>query len=124
MTEQDKEITLSTENIFLSMKSNNTKVAFGPLVRYINSLEIRTEAAEAELAAYNKDAEIQKLRAQIDRLHKRSLHIFSAQELEEYKKLDLGSTVRVEFKYTGIGPCTKVEDKHGVWHDITDVGNW
>ena len=113
-----------SNKFYEAMKSLEVKAAFEPLIKYVNKLEERTDKAEAKLREYSKDAEIQKLQAEIDRLNKHALIVFSPQELKEYKEIDKGSDFKMRFISTGIGTCIEVKNRKGKWIDITDVSNW
>ena len=114
-----------SNTFYAAMKSLEVKAAFEPLIRYVNKLEERTDRAEAKLREYNKAEEIQKLQAEIDRLNKHALIVFSPQELKEYKEIDKSpEQIKMRLTNLGIGTLIEVKNRKGKWIDISDTGNW
>lgn len=113
-----------SNTFYAAMKSLEVKAAFEPLIKYVNKLEERTNNAETKLREYSKDAEIQKLQAEIDRLNRNALLVFSDKELAKYDQLTKGhDEVRIKLSYTGIGTGIDVKI-NGKWTDITDFNRW
>ena len=114
-----------SNTFYAAMKSLEVKAAFEPLIKYVNKLEERTNNAEAKLSEYSKDAEIQKLQAEIDRLNKHALIVLSPQELKEYKEIDKSpEQIKLRLTNLGIGTLIEVKNRKGRWIDISDTGNW
>ena len=114
-----------SNKFYEAMKSLEVRSAFEPLIKYVNKLGERTISAETNLREYNKDEEIQKLQAEIDRLNKHALIVFSPQELKEYNEIDKSPEhIKLRLTNLGIGTLIEVKNRKGKWIDISDTGNW
>lgn len=103
------------------------------MVDYVNFCQEEKERYRAQLAEYNKDEEIQKLKSRIEKMSANSLMIMSDKEAAadkafreaHYKKCKNGNSYQYTLTGTGIGVCIEItcpvcKKKK----DITDTSSW